>query len=303
MHKTIATAKRGQFILSAALPLQWLGQLSPSARRTLGAGLGDVARWVGIRRRIAARNLQLVFPQMSEEERAELLRRHFRCLGAALMDEFGLLNLSAEDIRRYLPFAADSEPRPSRPTIFCSPHFAAATIGGVRLSASPAGENLAFLYRPMHSRFWNNFYGRLRGQYSAAAIAANSPDAMRRCARHLRGGGSLFYLPDIDARRRKSAVFAPFMGVAAATTTALSRLAALGGAQVRMFSARMQDANGGYDLQLSPPLSDFPGDDAAADAARINELIAEQVRIAPAQYYWLHRRFKTRPPGEEAVYD
>ena len=144
------------------------------------------------------------------------------------------------------------------------PFFARLILRRRRLAESGCrllrrAKNLAFLYRPMHSRFWNNFYGRLRGQYSAAAIAANSPDAMRRCARHLRGGGSLFYLPDIDARRRKSAVFAPFMGVAAATTTALSRLAALGGAQVRMFSARMQDANGGYDLQLSPPLSNFPG--------------------------------------------
>ncbi|MGU9952002.1 MAG: lysophospholipid acyltransferase family protein [Gammaproteobacteria bacterium WSBS_2016_MAG_OTU1] len=278
--------------------LQWIGKLPTAVRRNLGATLGDIVRILGVRRHVAMRNLQLALPHLSPAEHDTLLRQHFQFLGSVLLDEFFLLGASKQKILQLLQLEND-QPQ-TRPTIFCAPHFAAVSMGGLRLSAAPAGDNLAFHYKPMHSKFWDLFYTRLRKKYGAIGIDATAPDAMRQCARHLRRGGSVFYLPDIDPKQRKSAVFVPFMGINAATTTTLSRLAKIGNAQVRVFVARKQGDN--YNLHLSPPLEDFPSNDVNADACRINDIISTHIREIPEQYYWLHRRFKTRPPGEKDVY-
>lgn len=284
------------------------GMLPFAARRFLGARLGDAARLLGVRRRVAMRNLMLAFPEMPEKALRKTLRRHFQLLGAVFMDECAFRSASAETLcsrarpepggvpeEAWIP--ADAK---SAPVIFCVPHFVAAGLGGLRLSCVWGGR-LAFHYRPLHSPFWDRFYGDLRGRHGARGIAATSPGAMRRCVRHLQEGGALFYLPDTDAGRRKSMVFAPFLGVRhAATNTALSRLAAITGAQVRMLAATC--TADGYAVHVSPPLAGFPGA-AAEDARRVNEWIGGFVRRDPAQYYWLHRRFKTRPRSEEEAYD
>lgn len=277
--------------------LRLLGRLPFAARRRLGAILGDAARLLGIRRRIAARNLQLTFPELSAAERHAILRRHFQLLGAVLLDEFALLTMSENAVNHWLSLAEDTENQ--RPIIFCVPHFVGAGIGGIRLSANWGGR-LIFHYKPMHDPHWDAFYKRLRGKCGAIGVKATETSAMRVCARHLQQNKVMFYLPDTDTGTRKSMVFAPFLGVSAATTTTVSRLAAIAGAQVRMFMVTVTD--NGYKLHLSPPLDNFPGPDLTADAGRLNALIGEQVRRDPAQYYWLHRRFKTRPAGEKNCY-
>lgn len=279
--------------------LQCLGRLPPPLRRVVGARLGDTARWAGIRRRVAARNLALGFPELSPAARGAILRRHFQLLGAVFLEECALLDMPPDTICRRIVLEDEESLHNTRPVILCAPHFAAAAAGGVRLTAQMGGR-VMFYYKPMHSPFWDKFYGRLRQQYGAVGVAATQKNAMLQCARHLKNGGALFYLPDTDPRRRKNAVFAPFLGVQAATTTAVSRLAAAGGAEVRMFNSFWTEE--GCRLELSAPLADFPSADAAADTRRINDLISAQVRRDPAQYYWLHRRFKTRPEGEKDIY-
>lgn len=286
--------------------LKLLGKLPLRIRRILGARLGDIARLLlRNRRRVAARNLFLAFPEFSAKKRRKVLRRHFRLLGAVFLDECALLGMSAAKVRDWIPLDAEKENLQNDDlqtgAIFCAPHFVAAGTGGLRLSAI-LENRLMFHYRPLHSRFWDGFYRRLRGRFGARGVsAAAGPSAMRDCARHLQRGDSVFYLPDTDAGKRKSAIFAPFLGVqSAATTTAVPRLAAAGKSQVRIFASFITD--GGYALRISKPLPDFPGTDAAEDARRLNDLIGEEIRRDPAQYYWLHRRFKTRPDGEAARY-
>ena len=269
------------------------------ARRWFGARLGDAARMLGVRRHVATRNLLLSFPEMTSAEREDILRRHFRLLGAMFMDECALQGMSADTLRRWMNLDESSLP-PQQPVIFCTPHFVGAGNGGVRLSAV-LGEQLMFHYKPMHNDFWDDFYSRLRQQYGTVGVSATKPFAMRDCARQLKSGGAIFFLPDTDTKRRKSSVFASFLGVeSVATSTAVSRLAAMTGAQVRMFFVSITPD--GYDCHLSPPLEDFPGADVKDDARRINDMIAERIRHDPAQYYWLHRRFKTRPEGERDRY-
>jgi len=101
--------------------------------------------------------------------------------------------------------------------------------------------------------------------------------------------------------RGKDTVFVPFFGVPASTLTATHHLARLSGACViPFFHRRLPD--GGYALRLEAPLAGFPGADVTTDTARINAMIERMVREAPSQYLWIHRRFKSRPAGQESLY-
>ena len=284
--------------------LLMIGRLPMSLRRFAGRRLGDLARvLLKSRRKVAVRNLSLTFPDLSQQERDNILRRHFQLLGALFLDECALLGMNESQVREWI-FLKEEDLHSQtgdkkKPVIFCAPHFVAAGAGGIRLSMEFGGR-LLFHYKPMHNKFWDVFYRRLREKFGASGVDATAGGAMRKCARHLQQGEAMFYLPDIDPKHRKSMVFAPFMGVAAATTTAASRLSSMTGAQVRMFASFMTDR--GYEVRMSEPLDNFPSKDAAEDARRINELIGELTKTDPAQYYWLHRRFKTAPEGEPDRY-
>jgi len=126
-------------------------------------------------------------------------------------------------------------------------------------------------------------------------------DDIRGTVKYLRGGGTLWYAPDQDMRS-KDTVFVPFFGVPAATITATHHLARMSGAVVIPFFHRRLPDGQGYVLRLAAPLQDFPGDDVLDDTARVNVCIEQMVREAPEQYLWVHKRFKTRPPGQPSVY-
>jgi KDO2-lipid IV(A) lauroyltransferase len=136
---------------------------------------------------------------------------------------------------------------------------------------------------------------RARLHYAAAMF---EKDDIRGTVKYLRGGGTLWYAPDQDMRSKDS-VFVPFFGVPAATITATHHLARMGQAQViPFFHQRLPE--GGYAMRLGAPLP--MGGDPAADTALVNASIEQMVRAAPAQYLWVHKRFKTRPPGAPEVY-
>ena len=126
-------------------------------------------------------------------------------------------------------------------------------------------------------------------------------DGTLATVRALRSGRPFYYLPDLNARRR-DAVFAPFFGIAAATVSGLPRLAKMTGAVIMPCLTRMLPGGEGYEVSFEPPWDDYPGEDVAADTARMNAWIETAVRAMPAQYYWVHRRFKTRPEGEPRFY-
>ena len=117
----------------------------------------------------------------------------------------------------------------------------------------------------------------------------------------MREGWSLFYLPDMDFGPQGS-IFVPFFGVQAATVTGLSRIAKLTGARVLPFVTRELPGGQGYEARFYPLWENFPGNDVIADTRRMNAFIEERVMETPEQYYWVHKRFKTRPPGEARFY-
>ncbi len=124
---------------------------------------------------------------------------------------------------------------------------------------------------------------------------------LRGMVRFLRSGGYLWYAPDQDFGPRQS-VFAPFFGIQTATLLATQRLPVMTGCLVMTMFPHFDRETGRYRVEVSPPIEGFPSGDAEADLARINAILESQVRRAPEQYWWIHRRFKTRPPGEPPFY-
>lgn len=157
---------------------------------------------------------------------------------------------------------------------------------------------IAGMYRRMDSQVFEWAVLRARLRYARAMF---DKDDIRGTVKYLRSGGTLWYAPDQDMRSKDS-VFVPFFGVPAATITATHHLARMSGAVVIPFFHRRLPDNGGYALRLGAPLENVPSADALEDTARVNACIEQMVREAPEQYLWVHKRFKTRPPGMPPVY-
>ena len=276
-----------------------LARLPWPLQRGLGRALGGVLRpLLGERRRIAARNLALCFPALDDAARASLLRQHFAELGIGLFEFARAWWGSVAPLRRGLQVDGlehvEAARAGGRGVIVISGHFTTLEICG-RLLCDHVP--LAGMYRP-HAQAameWAVKRGRLR--YAAAMFGR---DELRPALRHLKQGGLLWFAPDQDTRRGDS-VFVPFFGRPASSLTSTHQLARLSGAAVLAF-AHVRRPDGGYTLRLSPAFADFPSEDAVADTARVMAAIEGMVRAAPAQYLWIHRRFKRQPDGGEDLY-
>jgi KDO2-lipid IV(A) lauroyltransferase len=154
------------------------------------------------------------------------------------------------------------------------------------------------MYRIMDNPVFERCVLRARLRYADAMFAKED---LRATVKYLKRGGTLWYAPDQDMRG-KEAVFVPFFGVPAATITATHHLARLSGAAVIPFFHQRRDDGRGYTIRLQAPLENFPSTDVVADTARVNAAIEAMVREAPAQYLWVHKRFKSRPSGETPLY-
>jgi KDO2-lipid IV(A) lauroyltransferase len=283
-------------VLLAFARLPWCVQ------RAVGAGLGWVGHAVARRRRgWAATNLSLCFPELDAAARRRLLRANFRSLGLGLV-EFartwwgGSIQRQAEGSQLHGVEKLESVLAAGRGVILLSGHFHTLEICGRILTTRVP---VAGLYRRHRNPVmeWAVRRGRLR--YAQAMFAR---EELRPAVRHLKAGGVLWYAPDQDMLGR-DAVFAPFFGLPAQTITATHQLARLTGAAVFGFFHRRRDDGRGYVIRIEGPLDDFPGADVVVDATRINGLIEAMVREAPAEYLWVHRRFKRRPGGEGSYYE
>jgi len=294
---------RATFGQRATLALLWLlARLPPRAALATGEALGRCARpLLGQRRRIAARNLELCFPELSAGERAHLLRENFRYLGRALA-ETALAWYGGPAVDRLpcnvqgLEHLRDAQAE-GHPVILLSGHFQC-----VELAARLVGPrvHMAVIYKPMRKKPLLDG-AMLRSRRTALAGALPRED-IRGIVRTLKAGTPVWYAGDQDYGRRHS-VFAPFFGVPAATVTGLTRFTRMSGARVVPLFFNVAEGGRGYEITFRPALESFPTGDSAQDAARMNAAIEEAVRRNPAQYLWVHRRFKRRPSGDDPVYE
>ena len=180
-----------------------------------------------------------------------------------------------------------------KPVIWLTPHFAGLDMGGARIITEWRGVSVYSQQKnPVFDRVLR--HGRTR---FVTPVLFSRQDGIRPVVKAMREGLPLYYLPDMDFGAR-DALFVPFFNVPAATITGLSRMARLARAVVVPAVTRQLPGAQGYVLRFYPAWENFPTDDVEADTRRMNAFIEERVREMPEQYYWVHKRFKTRPPGE-----
>ena len=282
--------------------LRILARCPPGWRAGAAGLLGSGWRRIAPRRRrIAAANLAYCFPELTGRERAALLDRHFLSLGFALVeialawyaDPAVLRELVRVDGREHL----DAALARGRGALLLSGHFTAMEIGGARLAIdSPVDA----VYRPHDDPTMERASGEGRYRYRLEGRLIDRRD-VRGLLRRLRSNQAVWYAPDQDMGLRH-AVFAPFFGRPAATLTATARIARASGAPVLPFFVDRRVGGRAYRAVIEPALAGFPSGDESADAARVNGIIERWARERPEQYLWVHRRFKTRPPGEPDLY-
>jgi Kdo2-lipid IVA lauroyltransferase/acyltransferase len=285
------------------LALLWLLQWLPlGVQAALGSALGRVLYTVAReRRRIAARNVQLCLPELSALQRRELLREHFRWLGRSAVERALLWYGRPERLRRLIHVEGDVTlaERSERPVMWLVPHFLALDVAGAATQLFQR-RPVASVYQAQSNPVFEAAMRRGRMRFGQGELFARS-DTARPLVRAIRRGHAFFNLPDMDFGPKDSA-FVPLFGVSAATLLAPSKLARALDMVVQPVVAQMLPGGRGYRVRFLPPWTDWPTDDPLADALRMNQWIEAMVRADPAQYLWVHKRFKTRPPGEPGLY-
>lgn len=280
----------------------WLLRFLPLALLSrLGALLGTLLYYAAVpRRRVVLLNLRFCFPELSEAERTALARRHFRAFARSVLEHGVLWWGSKAEVQALVRIEGLEHWRSldGRPVILLAPHFVGLDMGGIRLAAE---YRLNSVYSRTKDAVFDDILIHGRTRFGQTTLFARQ-DGIRPMVKTLKRGEPFYYLPDMDLGIRDS-VFAPFFGKPAATITGLSRIAQLAGAVIVPCITRQLPGSAGYVVCLYPAWTDFPTDDLAADAARMNAFIEERVREMPEQYYWLHKRFKTRPEGEANPYE
>jgi KDO2-lipid IV(A) lauroyltransferase len=269
-------------------------------------GLGQILGWLlwalmKSRRHIVQTNLRLCFPEKPIEEIKQLTRAHFVQFAQSLLDRAWLWHAPMSVVESRLKWlgtpAAFSQLAADTPKIILAPHFVGLDAGGLALTLK-ASKPVAFIFVPQHSKVMDTWVNEGR-QRTGNVKPYFRHEGVKQIMSGLRHGEILHLSPDMDFGPEES-MFVPFMGVNTATVPSLSRFARLGRAQVLTLVTRMTPQ--GYEMSLQEAWDNFPTADLYDDTLRMNTELAEHIRATPSQYYWVHRRFKTRPEGEASVY-
>lgn len=286
-----------------AVALLWLLHLLPLALLApLGRALGGMLHRLGRhRRRVAEINIDLCFPELSNEARRQLVREHFALLGRSMLERGILWWGNRTRIERLVHVVGEEKIRAElaagRPVILLAPHFLGLDAGGVAITMR---FDIVSIYSTQTNPVFNQVLLKGRSRFGDQLLLSRE-DGVRATVKAMKAGRPFYYLPDLNPRRRDAA-FVPFFGISTATITGLPRLAKAAGAVVLPCVTRMLPGSAGYEVTIGDAWTDFPGPDPVADAARMNAWIEAAIRTLPEQYYWVHRRFKTRPPGEARPY-
>ena len=282
--------------------LLWLLHFLPlGALAAFGNGLGRVLYWlIPERRHVTRINLAKCFPQMDARSRERLARAHFRAVSRSLV-EHAVLWWAPEARIRHLIRVEGLEhliaPR-AEPVILFVPHFVGLDASGTRLALE---RDAVAIYSAQKNAVFDRLFAHGRGRFGNQRQVSRQEGVRAAIRSMVREKRPFFYLPDQDYGPR-DALFVPFFGVPAATVPGLSRIARLADAKVVPCITRMLPGGAGYVVRLEPPWENFPSGDLYADTKRMNEYIERQVLAMPEQYLWMHKRFKSRPPGEAGFY-
>lgn len=281
----------GLLRLSVFLPFKW--------QLLLGRKLGNLTyKLMKRRRHIAETNVRLCFPELSTEQKNDIVRKTFENNGTALFETAMAWWASDKRLKKMCNVTGLEHihkiQADGRGVILLSAHFSTLEISGAMIALF---QPFQVIYKKARNPL---FEGILRSSRERKFLNAIDTYDVRRIVKTLKEGLVTWYAMDQDFGADRS-VFVPFMGVNTCTLTTPSRYSRMtNSAVVPYFPIR--DKSGIYQIKILPALENFPSASLEEDATRINALIEEYVRQAPEQYLWVHRRFKTRPEGEASLY-
>jgi KDO2-lipid IV(A) lauroyltransferase len=269
-----------------------------------GYGLGWLAAHIpNERAKVVKTNLRLCFPNLNEHEIDSLAIEHWKLFGRSVIERSRIWLGSGKQITDIVSIESAITLGDRKPRILVNPHFVGLEGGFMALSVLATEHDWprgAGLYQNMKNPFFNQKMIEWRNRFGGKSIERQS--RLRDLIREIQTGNFIFIAPDIDLGPRDS-VFVPFFGIPTNTITSVSRLARLSGAEVCLMTTVLNPEKTGYICRISAPLPNFPSEDPEKDTARLNQYIEELVRERPAEYYWVHKRFKHRPPGEPSLYN
>ena len=287
-----------RFILIMLWCLRWL---PPGWVAALGNSLGGLLFHWG-RKRVTLINLKACFPEKSDSEREHIGRSVFRNLARSTL-ELGRLwyaptAVALANIKVVDKHLMDEWCRKA-PVIVLAPHFVGLDMGGAIFSHQyGANPGVFSMYSEQKNKVFDRALRRARKRFSDPLLLTRQ-QGLRPVLKALKERKPFYYLPDMDFGA-KDAVFVDFFGIKTATVTAVSRLCGISGAKIIPLVTRQTEA--GYEARYYPAWENFPSGDVEADARRMNTFLEERIREMPDQYFWVHKRFKTRPPDEPPFY-
>lgn len=280
--------------------LRLLSWLPLPALAVLGTALGTlIFHLMKSRRKIAVRNLAVCFPEMDTAQQHKTAKRCFQLVATTALNMGVNWWASPDRLERLVSFEGkshyDKALADGRNIILLAPHAIALEMAGLMLSRE---RSMITMYQATKKPLLNDLVKDRRGRFGGILVERRAP--LRSLLRLIKAGNPFYYLPDQDAGDK--GVFVPFFGIEAATFPVLSKFTKLGDAVVLPCFTHILPRGKGWHVIIGEPLENFPGLSETDDARRMNESIEKMVRVAPEQYFWVHKRFKTRPDGEPDFY-
>lgn len=281
--------------------LLWLiTRLPYSWQLRFGKSLGRLLYYLpGKLKHITETNIKLCFPEWSLAEQKKLAKKSFESIGVGVIEAAISWWTPNEELQQLFTVNglehAEAAFAKGKGIILLGPHFTCLEMVGRLLGMK---YSFAVMYRPHKKRLVAFIHERFRKKHYLQYIPSNR---IRQLLRALNDNVAIWYAYDVDGGKKRS-VFAPFFGVQTASLTSVSRIVKLSGAAVVPIGFYRHDNEFRYEVNLYPPLENFPSDDLQEDACRLNTALEETIRQKPEQYLWQYKRFKTRPPGEARLY-
>lgn len=266
----------------------------------LGNGLGVLLYAVGHeRRQVALINLNLCFPDMTQAQRHKLVREHFKMFARGLIERTILWWASAERINRLIRVEGIEhfDAIKNKPSILLTPHFVGMDVGGQWIAQHT---DTVCMYAKQKNKYLTELLLKKRSRFRNQRLYSRQ-EGLRPILKGMRQGMPFIYPPDQD-QGIKDGAFIAFFGVPTATMTSVPRLAQTTGAKIVPSITRVLPGAAGYVLTFYPAWENYPTGDDIVDTRRMNEFIEQRILEIPEQYFWLHKRFKTRPDGEASFY-
>jgi len=267
---------------------------------SLGSGIGRALYLLNrLRGRIVDINLSRCFPELNQQQRTKIKIDCFKNIGISVVEMAMCWWWSEEKFRLLVEIEGrqhiDAALENGQGVILLTGHFTSLEIGARLLALYMP---VQVMYRTQRNELFDSYLYTRRSHYFVNTISRKNT---RQLVKGIKNLIPTWYAPDQDFNRERN-LFAPFMGIATATLSASSRLAKSSGAVMLPYYPERKQDGSGYRLRIGAPLDNFPSDDEQADASAINQSIENYIRQNPASYAWIHRRFRTRPPGEAPFY-